>query len=175
MRPHAHSGFTLVELMIGIAVLGILVSMAMPTFQVFMQNTQIRNAADALTTGMQLARAEAIRRNKAVEFALADDSGWTVREVTSGEVIQMRAREEGSENARVETTPVGAAMLTFGSIGAPVDNEDGSASIQSVAVTSPVALDGLRPLNITISLSGSVRMCDPGSDLPADDPRRCGP
>lgn len=175
MNTLRHNGFTLIELMVTLAVLGVLTSLAMPSFRLWMQNTQIRTAADAVLNGMQLARTEAIRRNKAVEFALGDGSAWTVSQVNPRTVIQTRARDEGSQSAAVNVTPAGAAMVTFGSVGAPVDNADASPPITSVGITGSTAIAGLRPLNITVSISGSVRMCDPDTNLPADDPRRCGP
>jgi type IV fimbrial biogenesis protein FimT len=63
-------GFTLIELGIGLAVLGILLSLALPAFRTFLQNTQIRNAAEATLAGLNLARTEAIRRNTSVRFQL---------------------------------------------------------------------------------------------------------
>jgi prepilin-type N-terminal cleavage/methylation domain-containing protein len=77
MRPLSR-GFTMIELLIGIVVLAILLGMGAPSFMTWMQNAQIRNAADAVLNGMQLARTEAIRRNKPVQFALSSNSGWNV-------------------------------------------------------------------------------------------------
>jgi prepilin-type N-terminal cleavage/methylation domain-containing protein len=47
-RTPAQFGFTLIELMIGIVVLAVLVSLSMPMFREWMASTQIRNASDAL-------------------------------------------------------------------------------------------------------------------------------
>lgn len=63
-------GFTLVELMIGLAIFSILLSMAAPSFSTWIQNSQIRTAAESIQNGLQEARAEAVRRNTAVRFQL---------------------------------------------------------------------------------------------------------
>lgn len=68
------AGMTLVELMIGLAVFGILVMMALPDYTAWIQNTKIRNAAESVQNGLQLARAEAIRRNTDVTFAFGTAS-----------------------------------------------------------------------------------------------------
>jgi len=70
-------GFTLVEIMITLAVLAFLMFIGLPAMGEFLQATQIRTAAESVTHGMQLARAEAVRRNSPVRFqfvsTLADD------------------------------------------------------------------------------------------------------
>lgn len=63
-------GFTLIELMIGIAIVGLSLVMAVPSFSSWIQNTQIRTAAEAVQNGLQLARAEAVQRNTQISFQL---------------------------------------------------------------------------------------------------------
>jgi type IV fimbrial biogenesis protein FimT len=169
-------GVTLIEMLIGIAVLAILLGLGAPSFMVWMQNTQIRNAADAVLNGMQLARTEAIRRNKPVQFALSTQSGWSVNIVNPSvndppNPIQKRSRKEGSENVNVAATPGGASAVTFDAMGGPTDNADGSLTIQSLDFTSSVSTSAPRPLRIVVSVSGTIRMCDPNA--PAGDSRRC--
>src|SRR3954469_13902872 len=59
--------------MIGIGVIGILLGLALPAFDRFLQNTKIRNAAELTISGLNLARAEALRRNSIVRFQLVSD------------------------------------------------------------------------------------------------------
>lgn len=65
-----HRGLTIIELAIGLAIIGVLFSLALPAFRTFLQNTQIRNAAETTISGITLARTEAIRRNASVRFQL---------------------------------------------------------------------------------------------------------
>ena len=168
------AGVTIIELMIGIALLGLLISMGVPTFRSWIQNSQIRTAADAVINGAQLARAEAIRRNKPVEFVLRTGADWSVVLVSPRTTLQERLGSAGSHNAVLNATPAGADRVTFNPIGAPAgNNQDGSFPIQQIDITGTDSVSGLRPLRIVISVSGSVRMCDPDSKLPAGDPRRC--
>jgi type IV fimbrial biogenesis protein FimT len=173
MKPTGQSGFTLVEIMIGIGVLAILLTLAAPSFAVWLQNAQIRNAADGTMNGLQLARSEAVRRNRAVEFAFTTGSNWSVTQFSPLEQIQAREGDEGTENALVDSG--GSTRVTFGPLGAPLSNNpaDGSMPMTRIDITSTSTLDGLRPLAIMISPAGNVRMCDPDANLPAGDPRRC--
>jgi len=177
-------GVTLIELLIGLAIVAALLSLAVPSFRVFMQNSEIRNAADATLNGMQLARAEAIRRNKPVQFQLKTGSGWQVTIVKPSATdmatvcpggapctIQTRASKEGSAHVNVAATPGGAYAVTFDAMGGPTTNADGSLAINSLQFTSQVSDPAIRSLNVVVSLSGTIRMCDP--QVPASDPRSC--
>jgi type IV fimbrial biogenesis protein FimT len=68
MLNSRHSGFSLIELMIGVTIVGILFIMGIPSFKSWIQNTQIRTATEAIQNGIEVARAEAVRRNTLVRF-----------------------------------------------------------------------------------------------------------
>ncbi len=61
-----NSGFTLVELMVTVAVLAILVGIAIPSFQGTLDKRRIIGAAEQIYADLQYARSEAIRQNKSV-------------------------------------------------------------------------------------------------------------
>jgi type IV fimbrial biogenesis protein FimT len=63
---------SLIELMIGLAVLGILLGLGIPAFTTMLQNLQIRSAAEAVVSGLQTARNEAVRRNTSMRFQLVN-------------------------------------------------------------------------------------------------------
>jgi type IV fimbrial biogenesis protein FimT len=63
-------GFTLIELAVTLAIVAILFAQAAPSFTAWIHNAQIRTAAESMQSGLQLARAEAIRRNRSVYFWL---------------------------------------------------------------------------------------------------------
>jgi len=54
-------GFTIIELMVVIALMGILLAMALPSFDGIMQRYRVSAAADELANALQFARADAIR------------------------------------------------------------------------------------------------------------------
>lgn len=199
MRRHQH-GVSLIELMIGIVILSILLAMGVPMFGQWIQNAQVRTAAESILNGLQLARNEAVRRNANVRFNLTSATGlstWTVC-VTSGdecgEVIQQRASTEGGSNARLgistatPPTPVpgtqystalaagtglsgdGGAGVTFNGLGSTPVANIGT-DITRIDITNAVANDARR-LVIIVGAGGLVRMCDPQHAL-ADNPQGC--
>jgi type IV fimbrial biogenesis protein FimT len=165
-------GFTLIELLITIAVLGLMLTLGVPAFRVWMQNTQVRNAADAILNGLQLARSEAVRRNLNVEFALGNSADWTVQQASPRQVIQARSAQGGmTDRTQVNQQPAGATIVTFSPLGGVTTNLDASTTMRQVDVTFPGQPPGVRRLSIVISTNGSPRMCD--QDLPSSDTRSC--
>lgn len=170
------AGATLVELAIGLVIIAIMTAMALPSFITWIQNTQIRTAAEAMLNGLQMTRAEAVRRNEQVTFSL-DGFNWNITDAT-GTVIESRSSEEGSRNAVV--TVIGTMPLTFNGLGRPLGGTaavgGGNDAVQ-LRVSNPnggSCQDSggeMRCLEIRVTLSGQVRMCDP--KLPSTDPQGC--
>ena len=166
-------GLTLIELMIGIVIVGLLLAFALPSYTTWLHNSQIRTAAESILNGMQLARAEAVRQNTNVQFVLTalPMSDWTVSVVTSPvPPIQTRSSAEGSATARVAASPTGATKITFNSLGRVVvpTNPDGSTTLTEADVTSTV-VGATRHLKVRVS-GGGMRMCDPDPGLAAATP-----
>ncbi len=67
---HIQEGVTLIELLIGLIIISIIMGFGAPNFSNWIQNAKIRTAAEATQNGLQLARAEAVRRNTKVRFQL---------------------------------------------------------------------------------------------------------
>ena len=67
-KPSGSRGFTLVELMITVAIIVILAVIAMPSMTAMINNSRATAQAEELVASLQLARAEAIRRNARVTF-----------------------------------------------------------------------------------------------------------
>lgn len=171
-------GFTLIELMIAITLLGILLSIALPSYRSFIQNSRIRNAAESISNGLQVARAEAVKRNAPVQFKLQVDSSWSVgcTDVTAEcpEIIQSRSSAEGSSDAIV-ITPENGDTIEFDYLGrmtAPALVAPATTARFGVDINPDVlSAEESRDLRVIIGLGGSVRLCDP--NLANDSPMAC--
>jgi type IV fimbrial biogenesis protein FimT len=60
------SGFTLIELMITLAIVGTLLTVGVPSLRTFLQNNQLIAATNELLSAIHIARSEAIKQNIAV-------------------------------------------------------------------------------------------------------------
>lgn len=174
-------GFTLVEMMVTLTILVVLLSLAVPNFRDMLGNFQIRAAAEGINTGLQLARAEAIRRNVNVVFRLGDYPNWSVGcqvvvvDADSDgvddcpEIIQNKVSNEGSGNVGLEVTPAGTNTLTFNGMGRITFNNDGSNPMRQIDIST--LANGGQNLRILIR-GGSVHLCDPNVTT-VGDPRVC--
>ena len=163
-------GFTLIEMMVVVAILAIVASMALPSFRLMIANTQIRSVAESVRNGLQLARAEAVKRNESVIFTLNADRSWRLGCVTviagcPAVIMQKGVKEGGGRTVAV----AGAGQATFTSLGtlAPIVGQ-----LVRVDFTSTTVATGTTPLRITLGTGGNARMCDP-SIAAAADARSC--
>jgi type IV fimbrial biogenesis protein FimT len=83
LLPHRTKGFTLIELMITVAVAAILAMAAAPSFTSLIASQRIRTASFDLMANLTLARSEAIKQNADVTVASASGTnswanGWTI-------------------------------------------------------------------------------------------------
>lgn len=82
MKKTCCGGFTLIEMMVTIAIAGVLLSIAVPGFKGIITNNRISAQANDFVSGLALARSEAIKRGRSVLVTAATtnnfSSGWTI-------------------------------------------------------------------------------------------------
>lgn len=174
-------GFSLVEMLIVIAIIAIATTLGLPSYRAWVHNTQIRNAAESIQNGMQKARGEAVKRNANIECVLGTNPPWIIKVADVGGVVGAeieRASNEGAKNATATATPAGATTITFSNLGTVVANADVAGVIPPTLTqvdldSSVLSAADSRNLRVTIGVAGNVRMCDPDPGLSASDPRKC--
>jgi len=129
LRVQIQQGFTLIELMVTIAVLGILLAIAVPSFMDAVLGSKLSSAANSLVANAYLARGEAIKRNGVVQLCAGSscpgsggwEQGWIVR-AADGTVIQrqsalspgLKMTESGGINSiDFQPTGVGVTQATL--------------------------------------------------------------
>lgn len=191
----AASGFTLIELMVTIALLSLLMSLALPSFNRWIRNTQVRTVAEALQNGVRVAQAEAVRRNRQVVFsftnaqpalgaaAVANGKSWSIQTVaqfsdTAGEFIQGGAFADVASGVLISGGPVAICFNSNGRLVAKdSDTKTGvpGATCDINGVKYDVSTSGSdRALRVTVAFRGQVRLCDPKRAL-SDFPDGCPP
>lgn len=70
-----HDGFTLVELMVVIAIVSAMLGIGVPLFSSFIQDQRLRATSSDLRVGLITARSEAVKRNRVVELQPASGTG----------------------------------------------------------------------------------------------------
>ena len=68
-----HRGFTLIELMIVIVIVGVILTVSAPSMLNLLQKNRLQTAADNFYAGLMLARSEALKRNQPVIICKSPD------------------------------------------------------------------------------------------------------
>lgn len=75
-RPGGSGGFTLIELMVTIAIAAILLMVGVPSFVTMQRNSELTSAANALLAGINAARGEAMKRGVNAVVVPTDAANW---------------------------------------------------------------------------------------------------
>ncbi len=106
------SGFTLVELMIALAIAAILLTIGVPSFENQMRNSRLTAAANDFVASVQLARSAAIKHRRNARIVSANGTnwgnGWTVWVDKNSNNAQ-----EGDEVLRVFDPVDASGKITF--------------------------------------------------------------
>lgn len=177
-RARAGQGYSLIELLVSLSILGILTAAAIPAFGEWIANSRVRTTAESIQNGLMLAKGEAVRRNAKVQFVLTstgptaanvntvvaatNGTGWMVRQYratgsyTSTDYVQGRSIAEGGRN-----TAVAAGQSTFVFAGtarlSPLPATTVNINISGTGAT--------RPLRVTVAPGSAIRMCDPALSI----------
>lgn len=194
MNPRAarrNAGFTLIELMVTVTLLGLLAALAMPSMNTWIRNSQVRAASDALQNGLRLAQAEALRRSRQVVFSLTDDASpqtsltakedgkyWSINTIKNDTTDTAAFVEAGVLGSGASDVAIdGPASVCFNSLGRMAVNASPGvtgANCGAGPAAYELSLTGAdRSLRITVAVGGQVRMCDPAKTLSSAHPDGC--
>lgn len=176
MARAPQTGVTLVELIVTMSVVAILATLAIPSFRSLLLNREISASAESVLNGLQIARAEAVRRNTQIQFVLNGDSTWTVGcvAVTASCPASIQASTLGdgaSDKVTVTSTPSDATTAAFNSFGATIPTLSDLTQLDFDLPASLLPASEAHPLRVVISTGGGARLCDPAYSSP--DARAC--
>jgi type IV fimbrial biogenesis protein FimT len=138
------TGFTLIEAMVVIAILGILVALAAPSFSNTIATMRIKSISFDLVNDLNTARSEAIKRNADVVISAVGGEwkqGWSI---TTG-ATTLKSHEPLSESIAVESA---VTAINFQGNGRPT---------AETALTVTSTLTGVSPRCVKLQASGSAQ------------------
>lgn len=149
---HINRGFTLIELMVTIAVLAIVIAIAAPSFTSVIQSNRTTALHHEILGALQLARSEAVKRRSDVIVCRSEDRvncangadwtvGWIVREV-AGDVVKV-------------WDPVNGMALTGPNAGLVFHSSGMAQSVTNFTTTTASCAVGTK-YEIDVSLTGSA-------------------
>lgn len=132
----ASRGFSLVELVIVVAMVAIILSIALPAYQDFVQRQRVSSAVTTLHSALVLARSEAVKRNTPIVISAAGGDwggGWSIARPGGGALILSQPVLSG-----VDIAPV--ADVTFTRMGRTTETDFEISSEQNSSIVSCLRL-----------------------------------
>lgn len=169
IRRTRHMGFSLVELLVSVAVLGVLAALAAPSFNDSIKRYRIRAINEDLISSFQLARAEAIRRGRQVALiretgctaTLIDNNDWSCgwRMVEDTDSNRTITAAERALVLQTTTIPNGYTLMHTG-LGESIDFNIWGQAIgvgQKFVITPPEGVSGSTTQTVCMSSGGRIR------------------
>lgn len=174
----SQSGMSFIELVIVLAIMGILLALGASGMMTWMRNAKLKATAEAILNGLQVAKAEAVRRNTVVRFQLVSSlrndctlgtaastdsfSNWVIsRDDPADPAVTARCASaliaEGVELGNTVAVPAPAIIRTRGAA-------EGSSNVVVVAGTSDtlgqpfVSFNGMGRIPAGV-LAGNLVIC----------------
>ena len=183
--PHRHSaGFTLIELIVTVAIGAVLMMVAAPSFIGFQRNSEMTSLTNALLAAANTARAEAMKTGmNALVVPSGNGSDWT-----AGWVVFVDKNRDNAYSATADTTvlvqgatpsyititgtgnaaisPASYIMFDSSGYAKSYGSSPGVANLTLSIVRSdvPSAQADAETRRIVVALTGRVRSCRPSTD-----------
>lgn len=170
-KPIEQLGFTLIELMVVIALVAILAALAVPSWTQVKTRNAVRTAVNDYILSMQFARSEAVRINSPVTICPSSDGvNCTASEFQNGWIVRTGPRTNDPAQiilqdtlprvlVRLNTTAAATQRITFLPNGLPASNFAGATL--EVCPSQPGFEDQVRRL--TINRAGKITISSPGA------------
>lgn len=164
---HPQSGFTLIEIMVVVALIAILASLAVPSWTQLLVRNSVRASINDFSLSLQFARSQAVLLNSPVTVCPSDDgtnctatnyeAGWIVRVGPAANSAGQRILQDVLPKDRVTITASHAgAQFIFLPNGSPGNGFAGS----TVTITpAAVGFDALTRM-LCINRTGRIRVSD---------------
>ncbi len=160
MDKKQQTGFTLYELMVTITVIGVILSIGIPSFSEFTQNSRLAGTSNDLLSSFQVARSEAARSKSNITICASDNSldanancggtfndGWIIFIDIDGDLNRAGANENvlrahpAPASGVTITTNAGADYFAFAGTGLGRGNVGGNPALQTAMICDARGLD----------------------------------
>jgi type IV fimbrial biogenesis protein FimT len=166
-------GFTLVELLVVVAIAALLAGLAAPAFRDLIENRRVDGAATELAADLQLARSEAVARHRAVRLSFHADASGSCYVVHTGAAGACHCAPTGGPACSQPGAHAIKSMRWPGEEQVRVSANVGSLAFDplhgTATPTGTLQVAGLRAghaVHHVVNVLGRVRSCSPSGRVP---------
>jgi type IV fimbrial biogenesis protein FimT len=154
IKPFTGRGFTLIEAMVTVTILGVMIAIAVPTYTDIVAKRRVLRAAEAILSDLRWARSECFKRdvNMRVTFTIGESWSYSVNADPKGTDTQIKTISVDSFPGTTMTSANfrgGVTYTTFDAVRG-VNKNNGTIVLNA----------DNRSASITVSTLGRVRICD---------------
>jgi type IV fimbrial biogenesis protein FimT len=167
LHPPRGKGFTVIELMIAVAIIGVLAALAIPSLTDFIEKNRLKGAAEEAQSLLQFARSEAVKRNADVftRFAADGTTTWcfgtstaTNCDCTSSTSCAISIAGTAVVKRIVSTDFSNISLTTPANYELTFDHRRGMTSNNgTLSFTSPRGYE----IRVVVNVLGRIRVCSP--------------
>ena len=184
-NPLKINGLTFIELIISISIASILITLGIPAFIKWTQDTAIRSQAEQLQAAIMTTRSYAVSRNERVKLQFIDNTGlasWEIGcvrvSVNCPEIIESKLFSENNPirigvNTSDTNTEIDTALSKGSGLPAVISYSAQGAALNQIIDNEITRLDVMHSMSskaqrliIKIEMSGEVTICNPSIKKP---------
>jgi type IV fimbrial biogenesis protein FimT len=169
VQPSRRLGFTIIELLVTIAIAGVVMGLAVPSFSTAIKNNRITSQVNSMVTSLNVARSEAVKRGARVNLCKSNDGAncVTTGDWDQGWIIYVDQNKNNLFDA-AEAPPLKIQAEASGDItilgkSAIISNRAGYSSDGSAVIGGTITVCDSRSgeavgKNVVISAAGRTRI-----------------
>jgi len=145
-----HSGFTLMELILVLAIMGIVAAIAIPSFMGFLPSMRLNGAARQVMGDLMDARMEAVKNNNQYKVFFLNDHQYQILNDKNGN----GADDGGTETSKIVDIQANYSDVTLSDTGDPVFSSKGTAT----ALSTITVQNASGSKSVSVSIAGRVKI-----------------
>lgn len=154
---NTNNGFSLVELIIALAITAILTVIAVPSLITYVQKSRLTGAGQRLYYAIQTARSEAVKRNTNVYVSIVVGTNWCYGVNTGASCNCSTANSCNLGTTSAANTSLSLAITGFSSSSVRFEPIHGAANASGKATFTTA--DGLNNITVKVGLLGNPILC----------------